>query len=62
MLALGFRTNKISINNQQKQVTASFHSAVKKYTTIKILVKNPKLFSYLINAYRMKTKSCSRNL
>ncbi|WP_374952887.1 hypothetical protein [Enterococcus mundtii] len=31
MLTLGFKTNKLSIaTNQQKQVTASFHSAVKK--------------------------------
>ncbi|WP_275345672.1 hypothetical protein, partial [Enterococcus faecium] len=44
MLALGFRTNKISINNQQKQVTASFHSAVKKIYNHKNFSQKPQAF------------------
>ena len=44
MLALGFRTNKISINNQQKQVTTSFHSAVKKIYNHKNFSQKPQAF------------------
>ena len=46
MLALGFRTNKISISNHPKQVTASFHSAVKK-------IYNHKNFSQKPQAYQL---------
>lgn len=46
MLALGFRTNKISISNHPKQVTASFHSAVKK-------IYNHKYFSQKPQAYQL---------
>lgn len=45
MLMLGFRTNKLSIaTNQQKQVTASFHSAVKKIYTHKNFSQKPQAF------------------
>lgn len=45
MLTLGFRTNKLSIaTNQQKQVTASFHSAVKKIYTHKNFSQKPQAF------------------
>lgn len=44
MLALGFRTNKISISNHPKQVTASFHSAVKKIYTHKNFSQKPQAF------------------
>lgn len=44
MLALGFRTNKIAIGNQQKQVTASFHSAVKKIYNHKNFSQKPQAF------------------
>lgn len=46
MLALGFRTNKISVSNHPKQVTASFHSAVKK-------IYNHKNFSQKPQAYQL---------
>lgn len=44
MLTLGFRTNKISISNHPKQVTASFHSAVKKIYTHKNFSQKPQAF------------------
>ncbi|HAP2890105.1 TPA: hypothetical protein ITS34_002454 [Enterococcus faecalis] len=44
MLALGFRTNKISISNHPKQVTASFHSAVKKIYTHKNFSQKPQAY------------------
>lgn len=45
MLTLGFRTSSVSITtNQQKQVTASFHSAVKKIYTHKNFSQKPQAF------------------
>jgi len=44
MLALGFRTNKISISNHPKQVTAYFHSAVKKIYNHKNFSQKPQAF------------------
>lgn len=44
LLTLGFRTNKISINNQQKQVTASFYSGVKKIYNHKNFSQKPQAF------------------
>lgn len=45
MLTLGFRTNRLSIaTNQQKHVTASFHSAVKKIYTHKNFSQKPQAF------------------
>lgn len=45
MLTLGFRTSSVSITtNQQKQVKASFHSAVKKIYTHKNFSQKPQAF------------------
>ena len=44
LLTLGFRTNKISINNQQKQVTASFYSGVKNIYNHKNFSQKPQAF------------------
>lgn len=45
MLTLGFRTSSVLITtNQQKQVTASFHSAVKKIYTHKNFSQKPQAF------------------
>lgn len=53
MLALGFRTSSVSITtNQQKQVTASFHSAVKK-------IYHHKNFGQKPQAYQLFNKCLS---
>lgn len=45
MLTLGFKTSSVSITtNQQKQVKASFHSAVKKIYTHKNFIQKPQAF------------------